>query len=1119
MTVLASDNFNRADSADLGPLWDPMAPVGGFKLVGNQVVPTAPGSNAFESYNGVTWPNDHYSQARLSTASTSTSAGPGLLVRASPSALTVYQLSVSHNAASNIRLLKFVAGAPTGIMNFTQAWTDGDLFRLEVQGSLLRVFLNGLQVGTDATDSSIASGRPGLCHNQTTTSTIDDWEGGDLTTASALAATATATGTGTGALTTAIPLAGAATAAATTTAALTTGGVPGAPVGMDTFTESANTLLGAHTPDLGAGWTLEAAQFTVIAASDTLRHNRSTTDRARKGDDIGADVMDVSASVSVASSTSRLAGVCARMDTDGFANQYEAYLQFKTATTQDVFLFKNVGGTRTQLGTAVVTLNSGTAATLMLSIRAGTQEVFLNAASVIAITEPNATLSGRRYAGVILNANNTANASLDDFLSASVAVAAAALAGTASGIATGTGALSTAIPLAAAATATAITAGALTTAIPVAGAATAAGTTTAALTVPKPLAATVSAVVTGTGALSTAIPLAAAATAAATTTAALTTGGEALATDTFTRADNADLGALWDPVPPLGGFKIVGNAAVPTAVGTNAAESYNGVTWPADQYSQARLTTSGTTAQTGPGLLVRCAAAALTCYWLRASHAASNNLQLVKFVAGTPTVLGNITQAWSNGDLVRLEVQGTTLRVLVNGSQAGADITDASIATGRAGIAYIATTDGTIDDWAGGTLSTAAALAGTAPAIATGSGTLTTAIPLAAAVTAAGTTTAVLTVPKPLAAAATATGTVTGALSTAIPLAAAATGTALTAGALTSGIPLAAAATAAVTATAALTGGAAALAATATASASSVGTLTTGIPLAGGALAAATASGALTTGIPFAGAASAAVTTSAALTTALTLAGVASAVATGSGSLTTSIALVGSVTGLVTVAAVLTTTPSGLAGTAAGSASATGNLTTAIAVSGTAPVAVTVSASLTTAIPLAGSASAIVTTAAALTAGTGFSASATASVTTSGALTTALRLAATATATATSAGALTIPKPLAGTATGTATTAASLTTSAGFAASATGTAAATGGLTTQIRLTAAVLARALALGDLTTLASDEDYDAAIWAAVTMHQSGADQLSMRQAATGTLTMRQSSFGTVAVRDED
>ena len=83
----------------------------------------------------------------------------------------------------------------------------------------------------------------------------------------------------------------------------------------------------------------------------------------------------------------------------------------------------------------------------------------------------------------------------------------------------------------------------------------------------------------------------------------------------------------------------------------------------------------------------------------------------------------------------------------------------------------------------------------------------------------------------------------------------------------------------------------------------------------------------------------------------------------------------------------------------------------------------------------------------------------------------------------------------------------------------TGAAAATGSLTTEVVLTAAVLARALALGELLTLPSDEDYDAALWTAVTMRQSGAGLVSMRLASAGTLTMRQSSFGTVAVLDED
>jgi len=200
-------------------------------------------------------------------------------------------------------------------------------------------------------------------------------------------------------------------------------------VGQDTFTEGSNTALQSHTPDIGSGWTNEANQFTVLAASDDLRHDTTALQRTRKGDDIGDDNMVVTAEVKVANTANRVAGVCARMSTDGFADQYEAYLLRNSGTQQDVVLFKNVGGARTQLGsTATITLNSSTYIWLRLTIGAGTQLVETSPdgsawTTRVSTTEADTTLQGRQYAGLIMNGNNNNGTGADEFLSESVAVA------------------------------------------------------------------------------------------------------------------------------------------------------------------------------------------------------------------------------------------------------------------------------------------------------------------------------------------------------------------------------------------------------------------------------------------------------------------------------------------------------------------------------------------------------------------------------------------------------------------------------------------------------------------------------------------------------------------------
>jgi len=182
-----------------------------------------------------------------------------------------------------------------------------------------------------------------------------------------------------------------------------------------------------------------------------------------------------------------------------------------------------------------------------------------------------------------------------------------------------------------------------------------------------------------------------------------------LATDSFTRANNADLGTAWDV--PTGGaaFKVASNAATPTFLESDAMESNNSATWPNDQYAQCAVTVVGTVSTTGLGPAVRMATGALTFYRCVASHAATNNVELAKFVSGSYTQLALRTQAWTDGDVLRVEVSGTTLKMFRNGTQLGANVTDSSIASGRAGIGYSgAVTSGSLDDWEGGDFTTAA---------------------------------------------------------------------------------------------------------------------------------------------------------------------------------------------------------------------------------------------------------------------------------------------------------------------------------------------------------------------------------------------------------------------------
>lgn len=180
------------------------------------------------------------------------------------------------------------------------------------------------------------------------------------------------------------------------------------------------------------------------------------------------------------------------------------------------------------------------------------------------------------------------------------------------------------------------------------------------------------------------------------------------ASDNFTRADSADLGANWTVVTGAGSWKIATNTAQPNAESSDAAEYWNADAFNNDQYSEAVLGVAATSAGgTGCGVAVRVAAGAWTYYRAVASV---NGTELAKFVAGSYTSIDSDATVWANGDTIRLEVEGTTLRVKRNGTTiAGLTNTDASIASGSAGVDHssISTGTPTLTSWAGGNMAAA----------------------------------------------------------------------------------------------------------------------------------------------------------------------------------------------------------------------------------------------------------------------------------------------------------------------------------------------------------------------------------------------------------------------------
>lgn len=202
-----------------------------------------------------------------------------------------------------------------------------------------------------------------------------------------------------------------------------------ATVGSDTFTEASDTDLASHTPDVGAGWTLEQAGWaTVNAASDELRADADVTtgrDYCVKGDNIGDDDMDVTCGLkrtTFSTQTTRFHGIAGRTPSTPGQDGYNAMIRLDAGSLCDWELEKEVAGAVTSLGTWNGDQTAGVYYTTKLEIRTAAKKVYV--AGVERISSSDDSLTGNNFCGISGFLNTSASAfRWDNFLSESVAVA------------------------------------------------------------------------------------------------------------------------------------------------------------------------------------------------------------------------------------------------------------------------------------------------------------------------------------------------------------------------------------------------------------------------------------------------------------------------------------------------------------------------------------------------------------------------------------------------------------------------------------------------------------------------------------------------------------------------
>jgi uncharacterized protein YjdB len=137
--------------------------------------------------------NDQYSQVRITGGLSSGSQYVQIIVRASGTGDGAYRNYLFYTdgvaGAGHTEVAKNINGSQITIRSFATTFAAGDIIKISAVGTTITCYKNGVALGS-ITDSSLPSGSAGVGVYGSTV-TVDDWEGGSLSTAPAPVATVT----------------------------------------------------------------------------------------------------------------------------------------------------------------------------------------------------------------------------------------------------------------------------------------------------------------------------------------------------------------------------------------------------------------------------------------------------------------------------------------------------------------------------------------------------------------------------------------------------------------------------------------------------------------------------------------------------------------------------------------------------------------------------------------------------------------------------------------------------------------------------------------------------------------------------------------------------------------
>lgn len=185
--------------------------------------------------------------------------------------------------------------------------------------------------------------------------------------------------------------------------------------------------------------------------------------------------------------------------------------------------------------------------------------------------------------------------------------------------------------------------------------------------------------------------------------------------DTFTRGDNTDIGANWEPY--ANSCQIVSNQVQPISASSICYETWTANSFTDNQWAQITISNFISSQSTQIIVYLRAAAPPTeTYYGISARRNYAESTKIIKYVNGvnSGTVGTENATTWANGDVLYAEISGSTITVKHNGDTILTG-DDSEITSGRIGFGLLEGLnfgDTVVDDFSGGDL--AAPVGGTA---------------------------------------------------------------------------------------------------------------------------------------------------------------------------------------------------------------------------------------------------------------------------------------------------------------------------------------------------------------------------------------------------------------------